>query len=68
MNVLFCSLDETLDLHRLLDDEGWRLQELGPGRYRGRHPEVEDQGSAREHLDRVGLLTSKRVSIEIRPR
>ena len=38
MNVLFSSLDETLDLHRLLDDEGWRLQELGPGCYRGRQP------------------------------
>jgi hypothetical protein len=68
MDILLETRDDALDLGRLFRDHGWRVTEGRPGCFFASHPEADDQHSTREMLDKLGMLTSKRLHIEIRPR
>jgi hypothetical protein len=54
-------------LYEALRDDGWSLTSQPDGSVLASHPAVTDQASARERLDRLGLLTSNAAQIEFRP-
>jgi hypothetical protein len=67
MHILIETIDDALDLRRLLGEHGWQLVEVGPSRYHASHPGVNTPASARVRLDRLGLLTSKQLSFDFCP-
>jgi hypothetical protein len=64
MRILFQSFPEWIHLGRILRADGWVLE---AGRHDGivaEHPHVPDEAAARSRLDRLGLLTARRLRIE----
>jgi hypothetical protein len=67
MDIYFEVVRGRADLPALLRANGWRLDEAAGNRVTASHPDITDQPSARQKLDRMGLLTSGRLRIEFGP-
>jgi hypothetical protein len=64
MDVHFEAVKGPAGLRALLEANGWRLDEGEGDHFTARHPDVMDQPTARQKLNRMGLLTSARLRIE----
>jgi hypothetical protein len=51
-------------LEEALRSDGWQLSGAGPGGVIASHAEVPDEATARQRLDRLGLLTSPLLRVE----
>jgi hypothetical protein len=61
-------LTRSPEVHELLREHGWDVDEDGADVLVATHPRVEDQPAARARLWRLGLLTSPRLRIEFHPK
>ena len=59
MRIRFRFLHDPAGLIRSLRGDGWDLQGEADWAVWGTHPDVPDEASARERLDRLGLLISR---------
>jgi hypothetical protein len=55
------------DLARVLQRDGWSIDEATPKTLEVTHREVDDRAAARARLHRLDLLTSRRLRIEFDP-
>jgi hypothetical protein len=56
------------ELQEALENDGWNLQGETRELLCAKHPEVNDERTARVRLDRLGLLTSSSLAIEFSAR
>jgi hypothetical protein len=65
MLVSFQFLRNGESIRAALQKDGWHLQSVEHSNaMRARHPEVEEERSARQRLNNLGLLTSRACRIE----
>jgi hypothetical protein len=66
MKVHFRFLRGAREFQAELRNDGWKLEADRDEFFLGRHPEVSDEGAARNRLHRLGILTSRSLCIEFR--
>jgi hypothetical protein len=67
MDVHFEAVKGPAGLRALLEANGWRLDDGEDNHFTAHHPDVTDQPTARQKLNRMGLLTSAQLRIEFGP-